>query len=245
MSGRRTHGLRKIERYRLDQFWCLNLFQGEGELHIQNAVYPFKEGYAGITWPDVDLVYKFQNKTIKTWVHFIPRETEGEPCAQIPIMQDLGPEFEGIKAELQTISSLYRMQPARAVAKLWDILWQLVRETHTEDSPNPQRHPIVTRAMDEIDMHISETIGVEALAGELDISQTHLNRLFKATTGTTVGHYIRERRMEAARHLLMHTTMPIKQIACHVGIPDTQHFNKLVRQYYQQSPTQLRRSRGT
>lgn len=207
---------------------------------MEGKTYPFKEGYAGITWPGVDLAYKFNGKTIKTWAHFIPNESEEGSDAHIPIMQDLGPRFEGLKAELQTLSSLYRMHPVRAVAKLWDILWQLVPSDTQNNANQPHRHPIVARAMDEIDMHISESISVEALADELEISQTHLNRLFKAATGVTTGKYIRTRRMETACHLLTHTTMPIKQIAYHVGIPDTQHFNKLIRQHYKLSPTHLR-----
>lgn len=242
MSGRRTHGRHGAERYRLDRFWCLNLFQGDGELSIDDKVYPFHHGYAGITWPDVDLVYTFRKPTIKTWVHFIPDTEAGGCVADIPIMQDLGREFEPMRAELQRMSSLYRARPERAVARLWDILWQLVPEQSADNGTGEgDLHPIVTRAMDEIDMHLVETIEVESLAGELNVSQTHLNRLFRAAVGTTVGDYIRARRMETALHLLRHTTMSIKQIAWHVGIPDAQHFNKAVRRQFGQAPSALRK----
>ena len=240
MSGRRVHGLRGTERYRLDRFWCLNLFEGEGELAIADQVLPFRTGYAGITWPGENLVYRFKAKTVKTWVHFIPQE-DGR-AVDIPVMQDLGAEFERVRAELQMISSLYRAQPERAVARLWDILWHLVPMQAADPSAEPLKHPLVARAMDEIDMHIAETIEVEALAGELCVSQTHLNRLFKAAIGMTVGNYLRHRRMEAAGHLLMHTTMPIKEIGGQVGLPDPQHFNKAIRGHFGQSPRALRRT---
>ncbi|MDR1283097.1 MAG: helix-turn-helix transcriptional regulator [Opitutaceae bacterium] len=254
MSGRRTHGRHGAERYRLDRFWCLNLFQGEGELSIDGEVFPFHHGYAGITWPDANLVYTFRKPTVKTWVHFIPDAETTEPdgrgdgrgdergrAVDIPVMQDLGREFELLRAELQRLSSLYRTQPERAVARLWDILWQLVPERSPEGKAGAGgQHPIVARAMDEIDMHLAESIEVEALAGELNVSQTHINRLFKAAVGTTVGDYIRGRRMESALHLLRHTTMSIKQIAWQVGIPDAQHFNKAVRRQFGQPPSALR-----
>lgn len=244
MSGRRTHGLQQTEAYRLDRFWCLNLIQGSGELRIGGHPYPFKHGFASITWPGVDLVYKFKEKTYKTWAHFIPSQDPAAELFEIPIMQDLGLEFERMRAELQMVSSIYRAEPARAIARLWDILWRLVPTRPLKHSNNPLHHPVVSRAMDEIDMHLSEAISVEALAQELAVSQTHLNRCFKAATGLTVSHYIRGQRMEAARHLLMHTTMSIKQIAAHVGICDTQHFNKLVRQQYHMAPSKLRGSNG-
>ncbi|RRJ96563.1 AraC family transcriptional regulator [Opitutaceae bacterium TAV4] len=245
MSGRRTHGRHGAERYRLDRFWCLNLFQGEGEVRIDGDVYPFRHGYAGITWPDADLVYTFRKPTVKTWAHFIPASESKEEAdgraVDIPIMQDLGREFEPLRAELQAVSSLYRAQPERAVARLWDILWQLVPGPSSGGGKGGNyQHPIVARAMDEIDMHLAESIEVEALAGELNVSQTHLNRLFKSAVGTTVGDYIRGRRMESALHLLRHTTMSIKQIAWQVGIPDAQHFNKAVRRQFGQAPSALR-----
>jgi len=240
MSGRRIHGLHGQERYRLERFWCLNLFQGEGELRIANKTVPFRHGYAGITWPGEDLVYTFRERTIKTWVHFIPQDEPANAHIEVPVMQDLGEEFERIRAELQMLSSFYRVQPTRAVARLWDILWALVPEHAPGPAGATLQHPVVSRAMDEIDMHLAEKIEVEALANELDISQTHLNRLFREATGSTVGDYIRSRRMDVALHLLCHTTMPIKQVSWNVGIPDLQYFNKAVRARFGQAPRLLR-----
>ena len=240
MSGRAVHGLRGPEHYRLDRFWCLNLFQGEGELNIEGKIFPFRSGYAGITWPDADLLYTFRGKTIKTWAHFIPQS--GSNAIDIPVMQDLGAEFDRTRKELQSVSSLYRAQPERAVARLWDILWSLVPRHASSSSPGAHRHPAIARAMDEIDMHIAESIEVRRLARSLGISQTHLNRLFKFAVGTTVVEYIRGRRLEWAKHLLAHTTIPIKAVAYQIGIPDPQHFNKSMRRYFGRSPSAFRSS---
>ncbi len=240
MSGRALHGTRGPEHYRLDRFWCLNLFQGEGELNIGGEIFPFRSGYAGITWPDVDLLYTFRGRTIKTWAHFIPQT--GDSGVRIPIMQDLGAEFDRTRRELQSVSSLYRAQPERAVARLWDILWSLVPRHSSHSAQGIDRHPAVAKAMDQIDLHIAETIEVSQLARSLALSQTHLNRLFKAAVGATVGEYIRTRRLEWAKHLLAHTTIPIKAIAHQVGIPDAQHFNKVMRRHIGQSPSAFRAS---
>lgn len=244
MSTSHRHGLRKVERYRLDGFWCLNLFRGEGELSIAGKSYPFRSGYAGITWPGVDLIYSFKTRTTKTWAHFIPAQAGEQALCQIPVMQDLGADFLQVQAELQAIASLYRAQPGRALARLWSTLWRLVPGPESQPGSAANRHPLVTRAMDEIGRRLSEAIGLQALAAELEISQTHLNRLFRAATGNSAGRYIRERRLETACHLLRNTTMSIKQIASHVGVPDPQHFNKLVRHRYGLSPTQLREAGG-
>jgi AraC-like DNA-binding protein len=242
MSGRNVHGLRGDEHYRLDRFWCLNLFQGEGELHIGDDVFPFRSGYAGITWPGVDLVYSFRGKTIKTWTHFVPHG--GGAAAQIPVMQDVGREFDRLRTDLQSVSSLFRAEPTRAVALLWDILWRLVPIGGTKPSDEPHRNPVVAEAMSFIDLHLGEPSSVGTLARRVGTSQTHLNRLFRAAVGTTAGDYIRRRRLEWARHLLAHTTMPVKAVAYQVGIPDPQHFNKTMRRYFGKPPSALR-SAGT
>ena len=238
MSGRNVHGLRGDEHYRLDRFWCLNLFQGEGELRIDGDVFPFRSGYAGITWPNADLVYSFRARTIKTWAHFVPKPGGGK--VQIPVMQDLGAEFDRVRTELQSVSSLFRAQPERAVARLWDILWTLVPVEASKPSAEPHRHPSVAGAMAHIDLHLAEPLGVGELARKVNMSQTHLNRLFRAAVGVTAGDYIRRRRLEWARHLLAHTNKSIKEVAHLVGIPDPQHFNKTMRKYLGRAPSALR-----
>lgn len=158
----------------------------------------------------------------------------------IPIMQDLGADFDRMRTELQSVSSLYRAQPERAVARLWDILWRILPQQSSSSADGPHRHPAIAKAMDEIDIHLAESIEVTALARSLEISQTHLNRLFKTAVGTTVGEYIRSRRLDWAKHLLCHTTLPIKTIAYRVGIPDPQHFNKMMKRYFGCAPSAIR-----
>ena len=46
--------------------------------------------------------------------------------------------------------------------------------------------------------------------------------------------------MARAQHLLSQSTLPIKAIAEEVGIPDLQHFNKVVRRKLGGAPRRLR-----
>ena len=74
-----------------------------------------------------------------------------------------------------------------------------------------------------IELRLAETLSVKALADEVGISHNHLTRLFRAAVGDTVIGYIRQRRVQRARHLLEHTTLPIKTVAAQVGIEDPRH----------------------
>lgn len=238
MSGRAVHGLQEVERYRLEKFWCLNLYQGRGELNIGGQTFAIEPGYASITWPGVEMAYRYQGRAILTWVHFLPGR--GRRLAEIPVMQDLGRDFDRLRMDLQSVASLYRSQPQRAVARLWDILWRLTPWQEPGKNALPGRHPALARAMDVIDGRIADPLEVRSLAGEIGLSQTHLNRLFRSAVGMTAGQYLRTRRLELAHHLITHTTLPIKSIAAQVGIPDPHHFNKLMRRYAGKAPSRLR-----
>ena len=77
-----------------------------------------------------------------------------------------------------------------------------------------------------IELRLAGPISVAALASEVGLSHNHLTRLFHAHAGETVAGYIAQRRLLRARHLLLHSTLPVKSIAAQVGIPDLHLFNK-------------------
>ncbi|GIJ50931.1 transcriptional regulator [Virgisporangium aliadipatigenens] len=75
------------------------------------------------------------------------------------------------------------------------------------------------------------------LAGRLGVSLRTLHRAF-ASTGETVGAYIRRRRLEQARRALTspsHTT--IAEIAAHWQFADSSHFARAFRRHYGQTPS--------
>lgn len=53
-----------------------------------------------------------------------------------------------------------------------------------------------------INAHLSEELSLEELSSRFYLSQTHLNRIFRAATGTTVWQYITIKRLYFAKELL-------------------------------------------
>ena len=155
-------------------------------------------------------------------------------------MQDLGNDFGRIYSEFEHAVAVFSSRPARAEARLWDILWELSERTPSA-AAGPRRHPALEKAIERIELGLAHSIRVSDLANEVGISQTHLRRLFEEDRGQSVRTYIRSRRMERVRQLLQNSTLSIKAIAQEVGIPDLQHFNKVVRRELGAAPTRLRR----
>lgn len=82
---------------------------------------------------------------------------------------------------------------------------------------------------------------VEEMAVSVDISSSHLHRLFKAETGISLAHYIREARLEKARELLEATFKRIKEIRFEVGIRDQSHFVRDFKAKYGVTPSEYRK----
>jgi transcriptional regulator GlxA family with amidase domain len=102
-------------------------------------------------------------------------------------------------------------------------------------------HPAVHGAVQLIETRLSSTLVVRWVADQVGVSPNHLTVLFRRQMDCTVLQYIRQRRADQARHFLIHTDKPVKEIAVEVGIPDLQHFNKSIREAYNMSPRALRK----
>ncbi len=92
-----------------------------------------------------------------------------------------------------------------------------------------------------IDLRLGEDISVSSLAREVGLSHNHLTRLFRQSTGDTVVAYVRRQRAERAKHLLRHTTLPLKAIATQVNSSDLQSFSALMKKETGQPPRYWRR----
>jgi AraC-like DNA-binding protein len=236
MMAASSHGDPAAERYHRLHFWCLNLYEGEGELEIAGQVLSIEPGCAGLTVPGLDVDYRYNGPATLTWAHFVFEE-EG-PTVPIAAMQNLGRDFEPTRDALRNVCALAVERPQRAAARLWDILWQLAeRGKHAE---NGVSHPLVREAVQIIELRLAQPIYISRLAAELNLSHTHLNRLFNATLGIPVQTYINRCRGERAHYLLTHSTLPIGTIAYQVGIPDAHLFNKTMRRLYGIAPRHIR-----
>ena len=241
MNGRSQHGHRGIEHYRLNQIWCLNLYEGTGQLRIAGHVLPIRPGYASITVPDHDMDYRFDGPATLTWAHFIP--VRGAGTQPIPAMLDLAGDFDRIRLSIQHAAAVLAEKPERAAARVWEVLWEITELGDVSAPPHAALHPALSLVFGQIHARLAEPLSIEDLAKSADISQTHLNRLFRQAAGQTVSEYIRTRRLDRARHLLRYSTLPIKSIAAEVGIPDPHLFNKTVRKAFGGPPTAFRKTR--
>jgi AraC family transcriptional regulator len=65
--------------------------------------------------------------------------------------------------------------------------------------------------------HLADDLTIAAIADELEMSQYYFSRLFKQSIGMSPYRYVMEQRIEAAKHLLRKTPLPISVISDQVG----------------------------
>jgi transcriptional regulator GlxA family with amidase domain len=77
-------------------------------------------------------------------------------------------------------------------------------------------------------------------AQEVNLTASHLCRLFKAETGVSPSRYLKLLRIQKAKNLLETTFLNIKQIMIKVGVNDESHFIRDFKMIYGATPALYR-----
>jgi AraC family transcriptional regulator len=96
------------------------------------------------------------------------------------------------------------------------------------------------RAKAYIEAHLSENVALADVARECTLSVAQFARAFKRSTGLAPYQYLTERRLARARLLLLHSDLPLADIAIRCGFADQSHFTKVFRNAFGASPGKLR-----
>lgn len=227
-----THGPGSC-RYALPGLWQLHLYPYACLAEIAGERLEIRPGSAGITPPGAAMAYRLGAARTHTYAHF----TAAGATIEVPLIIDLGRDYATIEGSLREAGPWLARQPERAAARLWDVLWRVA-----ERRPRPAGDALVERARDLVELRLGTRLRIAALARQLGISHSQLDRRFRAALGTTVVGYVHRRRATLAVHLLRQGDLPIGDIARQVGVGDLQALNKLLRRVCGASPRAIRRT---
>src|SRR5688572_3958823 len=88
-----------------------------------------------------------------------------------------------------------------------------------------------------IDRHLGTPLSVADLAAQMNLSSSRFSHLFHAECGCAPGAYLRDRRLDRARTLLIDTALSVKQVMAAVGVSDPSHFARDFKRRFGESPT--------
>ncbi|MGI2296865.1 response regulator transcription factor [Paenibacillus sp. GXUN7292] len=86
----------------------------------------------------------------------------------------------------------------------------------------------------------NKELKIQDIADHVYLSPNYLSYLFKRIANETVWEYVTSIRMEEAKHLLLNTSKKRYEIADEVGYESPEHFSRVFKRYYGESPNAVR-----
>lgn len=83
------------------------------------------------------------------------------------------------------------------------------------------------------------TLNAEALIRRSNYSYSHMNRLFLKETGTTLNSYLTTKKLEYAKSLLIHTSMPLCDVGAAIGFDNPAHFSVFFKKHTGECPSKF------
>ena len=94
-----------------------------------------------------------------------------------------------------------------------------------------------------LDRHYMEKLSLASVSQELHIGRTKLCALAKELSGgRTLSHLIAQRRIDAAKKLLLQSSLPVSVVGEKVGISDYNYFSKVFRSVTGITPSAYRKN---
>lgn len=121
---------------------------------------------------------------------------------------------------------------------LKDILTQIYRRS-VETSDNAA--DAVSKTIDYIKNNYAKTITNKMLSEMTGYHEYHLNRLFLKNAGTSIHQYLLSIRINAAKKMLINTSLPMSTIAEQAGFTSKTHFSSSFKRIVGIPPTEYRR----
>jgi AraC-like DNA-binding protein len=247
-AGRFPLDDRGFETTYLGPTHALHLYEYRGSIRMAGQVRLLEPGVLTVSRAGRPTAYDLPAPGHHLCVHFVP--VPGRPVARLPACLGLGPRRDFVAQRLRHIADLFAhaagprgaLASAAASAALQELLLYIAAIA-SEPQP-PQRPTRAEASMQQLlaILHedLAQPLDVPDLAQRVGLSQNYLARRFRERLGSTIQRYVLSRRIEAARHLLSITNLPVSRIASRVGLPDAQHFNKQFRRLTGLSPTAAR-----
>lgn len=113
------------------------------------------------------------------------------------------------------------------------------RHTSAPESSAPPRW--LARAIEYLHAHYADSPTVGDIADAVGVHPAHLSRVFRQHQSCTVGDYLRQLRIEAARAQLAASERSLGEIALQAGFSDQSHFSRAFRAATGQTPASYRR----
>jgi two-component system response regulator YesN len=98
----------------------------------------------------------------------------------------------------------------------------------------------ISMAKKYINNHYQESLSLEDVAANVELTPTYFTKMFKEQTKLTFIDYVTDVRIEKSKELLLNTKLSLKEIAYEVGYKDPNYFSRVFKKWTNLSPKHYR-----
>lgn len=229
-----------IRRSCLNSYLAIYTQKGEGILHLQGKSYPILPH--SLMLLDCTIPQYYHTASCDCWefqyVHFNGGQCRefftrtlalyGSPVFSCPLRVKTA--FDRMFCSASDSGSEEEHSEV-----IYRFLISLIREGTQVDTP------FLKKIQDYVAENYTSAVNASDMAAFFHMSRTGFAAVFKKATGTSPKRYLDTYRMEAAKHLLDTTSLPIERIAEQCGFRDTSSFTRAFKRLTGISPFAFRR----
>ena len=131
---------------------------------------------------------------------------------------------------------------------LEEFLIMMMREANSKENPpffstkESMENHIVTRMIDNIEESLYSHISVNEICLEMNYSRAYLAKIFKASTGLSIGEYITKRKIREAKSLIRNDNYTFCQISDMLCFDNQHYFSRVFKKVTNFTPSQYKNS---
>ena len=125
-----------------------------------------------------------------------------------------------------------------------NLLREILISISRELSENTEKSKHTIRITDYIKANYKKKLSLSSLSSEFSLSEVYIAKLFSTELGMRPSEYINSIRVSYARDMLIHTDMPIGEIAETVGFSSLYYFSRVFKKICAISPSDFRNGKA-
>ncbi len=229
-----------------------HIIKGKGAYAVGGARYELSEGDSFIIYPDTEIVYRADEHEPweYSWVGFsgltaaeLVSHTDFTP--DMPVIHTrLGTEIENIIARIYEAHGEGYVENLKMTGHLLLMFALFAERSERRRGTRPDAEKYARDAEEYMLNNYALPITVEDIAGHINISRSHLWRVFKEKYSASPKEYLSALRIDKACGMLTKTSLPVGSIANSVGFENHLYFSSAFKRLKGVSPSEYRRSGG-
>lgn len=220
------------------------IIDGDGYLSTKQERQALKPGMMYLIPAGLRFSYGCTSRIHKFYFHF-----NLELLAGVDLFSQLD-SFRSLPCSLQLLETILANAEKESLlgllqlkSLLWNIIFRFFKESIDENGYLEhfkgfyrQKEVLVY-----LSRHLCASLRISELADALGTSPHLLSRSFRQDTGLGLKEYMEYLLLQKARHLLLHTSLPICQISEQLGFSDPYYFSRFFKKQELVSPREYRR----